>query len=30
MSLQTRKTFIHLRNTNEDHFNEIRELLGPA
>ncbi len=28
MSFQTCKTFIHLRNTNEDIFDEIRELSG--
>ncbi len=26
MSIQTRKTFVHLQSTNEDVFDEIREL----
>jgi len=26
MSFHTRKTFVHLRNTNEDIFDEIQEL----
>ncbi len=26
MSFQTRKAFVHLRNTNEDIFDEFREL----
>ncbi len=30
MSFQTRKTFVHLQNTNEDIFDEIRELSDPA
>ncbi len=30
MLFQTRKTFIHLRNTNEDIFDEIQELSDPA
>ncbi len=30
MSFQTHKTSIHLRNTNEDIFDEIRELSDPA
>ncbi len=30
MSFQTRKTFIHLRTTNEDIFDEILELSDPA
>ncbi len=29
MTFQTRKTFIHLQNTNEDVFDEIRELSNP-
>ncbi len=29
MSFQTRKTFVHLQNTNEDIFDAIRELSGP-
>ncbi len=29
MLFQTRKTFVHLRNTNEDVFDEIRELSDP-
>ncbi len=29
MSFQTHKTFVHLRNTNEDIFDEIRELSDP-
>ncbi len=30
MLFQTRKTFVHLPNTNEDIFDEIRELSDPA
>ncbi len=30
MSFQTRKTFVHLRNTNYGIFDEIRELSDPA
>ncbi len=30
MSFQTRKTFVHLQNTNEDIFDEIKELSDPA
>ncbi len=30
MLFQTRKTFVHLQNTNEDIFEEIRELSDPA
>ncbi len=29
MPFQTRKSFIHHRNTNEDIFDEIRELSDP-
>ncbi len=29
MSFQTRKTFVHLRNTNEDIFDTFRELSEP-
>ncbi len=29
MSFQTRKAFVHLQNTNEDIFDEIRELSYP-
>ncbi len=29
MSFQTRKTFVHLRNTNWDVFDEIGELSDP-
>ncbi len=29
MSFQTHKTFVHLQNTNEDIFDEIRELSDP-
>ncbi len=29
MLFQTRKTFVHLRNTNEDIFDEFRELSDP-
>ncbi len=29
MSFQTCKTFVHLRNTNEDIFDEFRELSDP-
>ncbi len=29
MSFQTRKTFVHLRNTNKNIFDEIRELSDP-
>ncbi len=29
MSFQTRKTFVHLRNTNEDIFDEFQELSDP-
>ncbi len=29
MSFQTRNTFVHLWNTNEDMFDEIRELSDP-
>ncbi len=29
MLFQTRKTFVHLRHTNEDIFDEIRELSDP-
>ncbi len=29
MSFQICKTFVHLRNTNEDIFDEIRELSDP-
>ncbi len=29
MLLQTRKTFVHLWNTNEDIFDEIQELSDP-
>ncbi len=30
MSFQTHKTLVNLRNTNNDIFNEIRELSDPA
>ncbi len=30
MSFQTRKTCVHPQNTNEDIFDEIRELSDPA
>ncbi len=30
MSFQTRKTFVHLKNANEDIFDEIREISDPA
>ncbi len=30
MSFQTHETFVHLLNTNEDIFDKIRELSGPA
>ncbi len=29
MLFQTRKTFVHLQNTNEDIFDEIQELSDP-
>ncbi len=29
-SFQTRKTFVHLQNTNEDIFYKIRELSDPV
>ncbi len=30
LSFQIHKTFVHFRNTNEDIFDEIRELSDPA
>jgi len=30
MSFQTLKTFVHLQNTNEDLFDEIRDLSDPS
>ncbi len=30
MLFQTHKTFVHIRNTNEDIFDEIRGLSDPA